>query len=371
MNARGAMEIIVATIGLSLGVLSQSMYSIVVMVAIVTSLMAPPLLRWTLSKVAMGAEEAHRLQQEEQASRSFIKNVHRVLIPTSGGANVQLAAQLINDLAHQNTLDITALYASPQPLPGAASPLGKDTASAQALRAVSQAITSSETGRSKAFLKTKVELGSNSAEVILKEARRGYDLIVLGATEQKGLAGALFNPLVDLVVRESPCATLVVKSHLPIAGGEFCPIEPQPINHILVPTIGSDYSKSAMEVASTIAAATGALLTLVHVANLPSHEYILYEQRTLDPVMDIASQILQYQVDIARSLGARVEYQILEGDSPEQLILDFAQMEKVDLIVLGSIIRMITGRVFFGHRVDAILNRATCPVAVLSLGNSR
>src|SRR5690606_19689049 len=35
LNARGAMEIIVATIGLSLGVIAESMYSIIVMVAIV------------------------------------------------------------------------------------------------------------------------------------------------------------------------------------------------------------------------------------------------------------------------------------------------------------------------------------------------
>jgi len=33
-------------------------------------------------------------------------------------------------------------------------------------------------------LQTKVESGRNKAEVILKEASRGYDLIVLGATEQ-------------------------------------------------------------------------------------------------------------------------------------------------------------------------------------------
>ena len=60
MNARGAMEIIVATIGLSLGVLNPPMYSIIVMVAIVTSLMAPPLLRWTLHHIVMGEEEALR-----------------------------------------------------------------------------------------------------------------------------------------------------------------------------------------------------------------------------------------------------------------------------------------------------------------------
>jgi len=47
----------------------------------------------------MGEEEVQRLQQEEQASRSFIKNIHRVLMPTRGGANVQLAAQLVSHMA--------------------------------------------------------------------------------------------------------------------------------------------------------------------------------------------------------------------------------------------------------------------------------
>ncbi len=102
MNARGAMEIIVATIGLSLGVLNQQMYSIIVVVAIVTSLMAPPLLRWTLSKVEMGEEETSRLEQEELKSRSFVKQIQRVLIPTRGGTNVQLATQIVGYLARQN-----------------------------------------------------------------------------------------------------------------------------------------------------------------------------------------------------------------------------------------------------------------------------
>ena len=45
LNARGAMEIIIATIGLELGILSQTMFSIVVIMAMATSLMAPPALR--------------------------------------------------------------------------------------------------------------------------------------------------------------------------------------------------------------------------------------------------------------------------------------------------------------------------------------
>ena len=364
MNARGAMEIIVATIGLSLGVLNQQMYSIIVMVAIVTSLMAPPLLRWTLSKVVMGEEEAQRLQQEEHESQSFIKQVERVLIPTSGGPNVQFAAQLVGYLAAQNELEVTALYAtSNKKSVHKSAATTKDDAADSALKSVAAAMQLP----SKTALKSKVESGRNKAEVILNEAQRGYDLIVMGASEQQQSTNAMFNLLVDRVVQEAPCATMVVKSYVPLPKGDACEIDVQHVRHILVPTVGSEYSKNAVEVASTIAAQTGALVTLIHVINLPQVEYVLYDQQTLESVREIAQQLVEHQTEIGRVLGARVDFKILEGKSPEQSILEFARTEQVDLIVLGSNIRMITGRVFFGHRVDAILSKAHCPVAVISV----
>jgi len=73
MNARGAMEIVVATVGLGLGILTVEMYSIIVMVAIVTSLMAPPMLRWCLGRVKMGEHEAKRLETEAVNASSFIR----------------------------------------------------------------------------------------------------------------------------------------------------------------------------------------------------------------------------------------------------------------------------------------------------------
>ena len=366
MNARGAMEIIVATIGLSLGVLNQQMYSIIVMVAIVTSLMAPPLLRWTLLKVEIGEEEADRLKQEEHASHSFIKNVRRILIPTSGGPNVQLAAQLVSALAHQNEVEITAMFAASDKKPTL--PMIAKAASVQeisadaALTAVSAAMMLPE----KSTLQTKIESGRNKAEVILKEANKGYDLIVMGASEAQNSSSILFNLLVDRIVQEASCPTLVVKSHVPVQRGNFCSIGPQSIRHILVPTIGSEYSINAVEVASTLAAQMNALLTLIHVIKLPQVEYALYNQQTLDPFKDIALRVVEYQAEIAQRLGANVQFRILKGISAEREILNFARKEQADLIVLGSNIRMITGRVFFGHEVNAILSQANCPVAVLS-----
>ncbi|WP_155372894.1 cation:proton antiporter [Catellatospora vulcania] len=65
LNARGAVEIVVATIGLQIGVLNTTMYTIVVLVAVVTSLMAPPMLRWAMARVEQRAEE--NLRETEMA----------------------------------------------------------------------------------------------------------------------------------------------------------------------------------------------------------------------------------------------------------------------------------------------------------------
>jgi Kef-type K+ transport system membrane component KefB len=62
MNARGVIEVIIAMVGLRLGVLSPEMYTIVILVAIVTSLMAPPILRFAMSRIEHTAEE--RLREE-------------------------------------------------------------------------------------------------------------------------------------------------------------------------------------------------------------------------------------------------------------------------------------------------------------------
>jgi Kef-type K+ transport system membrane component KefB len=50
LNARGVMEIILAAVGLQLGVLTTAMYTIIVLVAIVTSVMAPPILRYAVRR---------------------------------------------------------------------------------------------------------------------------------------------------------------------------------------------------------------------------------------------------------------------------------------------------------------------------------
>ncbi|HYJ92423.1 MAG TPA: cation:proton antiporter, partial [Pyrinomonadaceae bacterium] len=80
MNARGSTEVIVATIGLSLGVLNRDLFTLIVVMAIVTTLVTPPLLRWALARIPPTGEEKKRLEREEAEQKEFIPNIERVLI---------------------------------------------------------------------------------------------------------------------------------------------------------------------------------------------------------------------------------------------------------------------------------------------------
>ena len=101
MNARGAMELVVATIGLSLGILNQQMFSIIVVVAIFTSFMAPLGLRLTVPKVKMTEEEQKRILAQRSRGVFEPKQV-RVLVPTLGGPNSTGAIMLAAGLAKRS-----------------------------------------------------------------------------------------------------------------------------------------------------------------------------------------------------------------------------------------------------------------------------
>ncbi|GAA3419102.1 cation:proton antiporter [Streptosporangium vulgare] len=60
LNSRGVIEVIIAMVGLRLGVLTTASYTVIVLVAVVTSMMAPPLLRYAAARIAPTEDEVVR-----------------------------------------------------------------------------------------------------------------------------------------------------------------------------------------------------------------------------------------------------------------------------------------------------------------------
>lgn len=70
MNARGAVEVVVAMVGLRLGILDAPAYTVVILIAVVTSLTAPPLLRLAMARVRETDGERRRAAELRVLTRT-------------------------------------------------------------------------------------------------------------------------------------------------------------------------------------------------------------------------------------------------------------------------------------------------------------
>ena len=369
MNARGALEIIIATIGLNIGVLSTEMYTIIVMVAIVTSLMAPPILRYTVARVPLSPTERSRLEREERLRKSFLGNVRRVLVPTRGGANSQLAAQLLARMFHGEDVEVTAFYVAD------GSEGHDDAALDRAAGGPLERFEHHLRGVDGIELRRLVRAAGDPVAGVLSEAALGYDLVFLGATEMRSRdqsESVLFSRFVDAVVQGSSCPVLVVSTRAgePTGTGADGLVAPIPLRRVLLPTLGEEANREAAEVAFAAARADDASVDAVHFL-LPASIRAQMSVAVADDVRRVAEGVVAKEAALGRQAGVVVNPEVVPTElSIEEAILTYASEIDADLIVFRSDERHVTQRAFFSHQLDHILSQARCPVAIVS-GTSR
>jgi Kef-type K+ transport system membrane component KefB len=348
LNARGAVEIIIASIGLSLGILTQEVFSMVVVMAIVTSLIAPFALRLIIPRIELDAEEVARIRREDLAEVSLTGGIRRVLVPvrprgeTRGGAQ-QVEASILRRLTSTRKVAITLLSVARRGERSSISEFQDDLAP----------LFGAETEVTRRIVEAR-----NPAAAVLAELERDYDLVVLGASEGDSTAENLFGGVVDEIVRLAPVPSLVVRGGP--ATDQWRP------RKIVVPTDGTVPSRRAAELAFTIAEAD-ALVTIVHV--VPKETSAVREVLgSADPAarLEIGQQIATDLRSLGESYGVDTEVEVKMGPEPEEAILATARRVGADLVVLGTSVRVGSSRLFLGPRVERILSACPCPVVVLN-----
>jgi Kef-type K+ transport system membrane component KefB/nucleotide-binding universal stress UspA family protein len=362
MNARGAMELIVALIGLSLGLLTQEMYSTIVMVAVVTSFMAPLLLRWAIPHIPLREDERRRL---EDTSRQALISTGplRILVPTAGGENALAAIRVAAPLARRDQGQLTALFVDTR---GAANSgrsrrLGRrsslvgtnlETHFARAREAVG-----GENGR---FAVREIQ-ALDVADAVLGESRRDYDLLFVGAAPERPLD----DPLLQRIARQSAIPVVIVK-HRP-------DMEPRPFARLLVPVDGSLFSRHAAELALAYAGAANAECRILHVVNqsrLTAGSIPVPDRRdahalTRRRAQEVETQIHEQLAPLAESHGATISIRILASASPGEIIIGETQSGSYDLLILGAENKLLGQPLFFGQGTAEIVEQAGCTTAVI------
>jgi nucleotide-binding universal stress UspA family protein len=343
LNARGAVEIVVATVGLSLGVLNPRSYAVVVLLAMVTSMMAPPLLRAFLEGWRGEPEERERLARERLLGGNVLLRPTRILLPTHGGPNSVLAARIV-DLAWPEGSEVTVLSAG-RDVPAA------DVANVRAVFA-SRPMTYEHAA------------AKEPLAAILEHARLGYGAIALGATDER-IAGALVSPVVDELLARSPLPVLMVRR-----GPRIDPEAPARFREILVPAVGTRPGRAAQEIAYTMARRLEARVWIAHVVTSPTPaQELSYAERAADrsAAVEMAERVVDEAARLASEMGARAEAVIRTGTSAPDTILSLARERGVDLLVLAANLRQLSGRPFLGHGVEYLLEQSESTIVVVTV----
>jgi nucleotide-binding universal stress UspA family protein len=139
--------------------------------------------------------------------------------------------------------------------------------------------------------------------------------------------------------------------------------------HILAPTDFSEYSKKAVGSALELAHKFGAKLTILHVVELPPYPVEGYvppavNATFLDDLERQATQDLAQLVPEAESSNVEVVRLVAVG-SPYRKIIDTAEAEQVDLIVMATAGRTGFSHLVMGSIAERVVRTATCPVLTI------
>ncbi|MFN3871807.1 MAG: cation:proton antiporter [Ignavibacterium sp.] len=346
LNARGAIQIIIATIGLSFNVISPEIFSIIILMAVVTSVISPIMLKYTLEKVIPKEAELERLRHEEITKDLLIKYINRVLLPVRRRPDYEkkmIEAKIIQRIASRKDISVTLLTVTDEQ---------QKNESLNFLDNLSGLFPTSN-------LNKKIVVSDNPLNSILEEAKKSYDLIVIGATERTSHSLKIFNPLVDELLRLSPCRSLVIQA------SSFK--ENWQPKKILVPSNASLASKRAAELAFSLVSSEDEEVIILTVIETKKDVYNLdVEGNVRERQKSFAMQSLLELKRLGESLGVKVNVFVEFGSDVENTILNKAIEFKADLVIVGTDVRPAGESLYIGPRVERILNNCTCPVAVFN-----
>ncbi len=365
MNARGSTEVIIATIGLSLGALSQDLFSMIVAMAVITTMAMPPTLRWALKRLPLRKEEEERLAREAFAERGFVPNLERLLLAVDDSPNGKFAARLAGVLAGPRGMPMTILQltpnkAAPKTEEKKADKPAPENGAEEAVKSAAETTKPLEPADAKSAGTQKVEVLTKTQEAppeeaVASEAKKGYDLLFIGVEPAVSEPGVFHNNVSRIAAGfEGPIAVA-------IANGKHHKRPQESRFNILVPVTGTAVSRRAAEVGLALAHAANARIGALYVSTAPGGQKrgqfrsALATRRSEQAILkDIVA--LADNFETAMTTAARVDV------APEDAILREARRGGYDLIVMG-VNRRPGDDLDFGRVAAAIL--ASAEVSVL------
>lgn len=357
MNARGSTEVIVASIGLSMGALSQNLFTMIVAMAIVTTMAMPPMLRWALARLPLGAEEKVRLEREAFEARGFVPNLERLLVAVDESADGRFASRLVGLLAGSRRMPITALRVGPDK--ASLSGLPTEAKEVESIVKSTAKAVEADGVDPEAIMSVPVEVTIRERDepmerAVSREARKGYGLLVIGFEPTMPTGGEFDDKIARIATDfDGPFAIAIARgAHRADPLGTDV--------DILVPVTGTSFSRRGAELALELARAAHGSITALHVATAKNKR----SWRAAWATRATIEAILREIVCLGDQLGVPVRT-VVRRRAAADAILRQLRAGNHNLIVMGVSPRPGTP-LFFGHVPAAILDRSDRSILFVS-----
>jgi len=318
----------------------------------------PPMLRAALAKLPMNKEEKARLEREEFEKRGFITNLERPLLAVDESVNATFAAHIAGLIAGMRGLPITVLHIGWR---AKEQEKGRDEEKSHegVVKKAAEAVSINGDGHAGSVDVTTRARKSGLGEAIGEEAKKGFDLLVVGVDKVTATKDCFDKRIEDIAAEfEGPLAIVAAKGkHLK-----------QPVPDalkILVPVSGSGVSRRGAEVAVALVQAGSGSLRVIYVATTRDKSAqrgassgLSQEEGILKDTSDLAAR---YDVDITTTLRV--------NRAPEAAILREIDTTDVDLVVMG-VDRIRADHLSFGGVADAVLRQSKVSVLLVSSGEA-
>jgi K+:H+ antiporter len=372
MNARGSTEVIVATLGLTMGVLNEGLFTTIIAMAVVTTMAMPPMLRWALARVPLRPDEKERLEREAVEARGFVSNIERLLVAVDRSPSGCLTLRLVGLLAGVRRIPTTVLpveEAEKRPprrklvpaLGGVGKPVEAPTRSeAKAVVKAVGARVEAQDADPEAAAPLEVVTRKPEAQVdeaVAQEAKKGYDLLVVGL--EPAFEDGAFSRRVARVTDGFDGPFAIVS-----ARGAHRQDPDRAERDILVPVTGTGFSRRGAEVALTLARASNATVTALYVAG-KSPKRSWRRRLGVGWTGNHGDAILREIVRLGEQQGVTVKTVVRRRGTPEDAIPRQVKSGRHDLVVMG-VSQRLGETLFFGGVPDAVLDRSDRSIVLVS-----
>lgn len=201
-------------------------------------------------------------------------------------------------------------------------------------------------------VKSQVLFSEGSIEYAIERwtVMHGIDLIVIGTHGWRGLQRILLGSTAELILRSAICPVLTVGPHVSMAERQ-----PDYVDRILFATDLTPQSEYAITYALSLAQERCARLTFLHV--IDSHSHVPDRRR----VVEFCESELRRMASSDAKLWCEPQFVVIDGD-PAQEILNFAEKDNADLIVLGLPQDKVFSTHFRTGVTYSVVSGAVCPV---------